>query len=256
MTQLFQDDRDPVTIARPRSGHRGTAHVATRPTARSPLLEKSAAKIFLILHDSFTGKSLVRPSAIKRAIIGAELADLIMARRIGMENDRIVLADEGGRGTDNLSAFLVETIRSQPDAHTVPVWVATLADRLFDLLATLLVADGIVHRVSGGRILRRSAERFPAQDLLAAAGPRLRLEHALRSASDPDLPTQVVAALIGSIGAARVVDLDGDRGAVRRRIEGITKALPVDLRDLIIGMEVAHASGELPPSLRLHSSDS
>ncbi len=225
-------------------------------SGRSPLLEKSAAKIFLILHDSFTGKPVVRLSAIKRAIMGAELADLIMARRIGMENDQIVLADEGRRGADHLSAFLVETIRGQPDAYTVPVWVATLADRVFDLLATLLVTEGIVRRESGLRLIGRSADRFPAQDLLAAVGPRLRLEHAMRSDDELELSWQVVAALIGSIGAAKVIDADGDRGAIRRRVEEITKALRLDLRDLIIGMEVAHASGELPPSLRLRTTNS
>jgi hypothetical protein len=219
------------------------------------LLDKSASKVFLILHDSFTGKPVVRPSAIKRGIIGAEIADLILARRIGMENDRIVLADEGRRGADHLSAFLLESIRSQPDAHTVPVWVATLADRLFDLLATLLVTEGIVRRSPGSRLVR-SSDRFPAQDLLAAAGPRLRLEHALRSPGDLDITSSIVAALLGSIGAGRVLDADGNRGAIRRRIEEVTASLPVDLRDLIIGMEVAHASGELPPSLRLRTTDS
>jgi hypothetical protein len=221
-------------------------------SSRRVLLEKSASKLFLILHDSFSGKPVVRQSAIKRGIIGAELADLIIARRIGMENDRIVLADEGKRGTDYLSTFMMESIRSQPDAFTVPVWVATLSNRLFDLLATLLVNAGVVHRVPGSR-LRRTADRFPPADLLAAAGPRVRLEHDLVSAAELDLPTQVVAALIGSIGAARTIDTDNGRGVARRRIEEITSALLVDLRDLIIGMEVAHASGELPPSLRLHS---
>lgn len=220
--------------------------------SRKALLDKSATKLFLILHDSFSGKPVVRQSAIKRGVIGAELADLIMARRIGMENDRIVLADEGRRGADYLSTFLLESIRSQPEAYSVPVWVATLANRLFDLLASLLVSEGVVRRVPGSR-LRRSADRFLPEDLLAAAGPRVRLEHDLNSAADLDLPTQIVAALIGAIGAARTIDTDNGRGVARRRIEQITSGLPLDLRDLIIGMEVAHASGELPPSLRLHT---
>jgi hypothetical protein len=246
------DDRTPQDDNRQNDNRQND----NREDGRSRLLETSAAKIFLILHDLFTGKPVVRQSAIKRAIIGAELADLILARRIGMENDRIVLADEGRRGVDHLAAFLIESIRNEQDAHTVPVWVATLADRLFDLLASLLANEGIVRRQPGSRLIRRSADRFPAEDLLAAAGPRLRLEHALRSDDEPDLPTQVVAALIGSIGASRVIDPDRERGAVRRRIEEITGALPLDLRDLIIGMEVAHASGELPPSLRLRTTDS
>lgn len=221
-------------------------------SSRRILLDKSATKLFLILHDSFSGRPVVRQSAIKRGIIGAELADLIIAGRIGMENDRIVLADEGRRAADYLSTFMLESIRSQPDAYTVPVWVATLANRLFDLLASLLVNERVVRRVPGSR-LRRTADRFLPEDLLAAAGPRVRLEHDLANSAELDLPTQVVAALIGAIGAARTIDTDEGRGLARRRIEEITSNLPLDLRDLIIGMEVAHASGELPPSLRLHS---
>lgn len=230
-------------------------HYGGEETSGGRLLAKSASKIFLILHDSFSGKPLIRQSAIKRGVIGAEIADLILARRIGMENDRIVLADGGRRGADNLSAFLLESIRNQSDAHTVPVWVATLADRLFELLATLLISEGVVRRVTNKRLLGRAADSFPAQNLLAAAGPRLRLEHALRSPEDLDITYAIVAALLGSIGAARVLDTDGDRGATRRRIEEVTASLPLDLHDLIIGMEVAHASGELPPSLRLRTSD-
>jgi hypothetical protein len=219
---------------------------------RSPLLDKSAAKIFLILHDSFTGKPLVRMNAIKRGVIGAELADLVQSRRIAMENDRVVVAGLGMRDGDHLSAFLLDTIRSQPDAHTVSAWAATLAERYFDLLATLLTNEGIVRRVSRPRMVGRSNELFPAQDLLAAAGPRLRIEHALRTPAELDLSSRVVAALLGSVGAAKVIDLDGNRGVTRRRIEEITKALPVDLRELVIGMEVAHASG-VPASLRLRT---
>jgi Golgi phosphoprotein 3 (GPP34) len=175
-----------------------------------------------------------------------------MARRLGMENDRIVLADESRRGADAISGFMLESIRAQPDAYTVPVWVATMANRLFDLLASLLVSEGIVRRARSTR-LHRTADRFLPGDLLAAAGPRVRLEHDLNYAAELDLPTQVVTALIGAIGAARTIDADGSRSVVRRRIEEITRGLPLDLRDLIIGMEVAHASGELPPSLRLHT---
>jgi hypothetical protein len=163
-----------------------------------------------------------------------------------------VLADEGRRGSDPLSGFMLESIRSQPDAYTVPVWVATLANRLFDLLASLLVSEGVVRRVPGSR-LRRTPDRFYPQDLLSAAGPRVRLEHDLNHATELDLGSQVVAALIGAIGAARTIDTDNGRGVARRRIEEITANLPLDLRDLVVGMEVAHASGELPPSLRLHT---
>lgn len=193
---------------------------------------------------------------MKRGVVGAELAELVLDRRIGMENDRIVLADPGSRSSEPVSAFVLDAIRGQSEAHPVPVWVAAVADQIFDLVTTRLIDEDIVHRVGGSRLLlRRSAYRFPATDLLAAAGPRLRLEHLLRAPRELDPASSVCAAVLGAVGAARVLNADGDRAATRQTIATITEAFPVDLRSLVTGLEVAHAAGELPPSLRLRTSD-
>jgi hypothetical protein len=212
--------------------------------------DKLASRVFLILHDQFSGKPLLRPTAVKIAVAGAELAELTLAHRIGMENDRIVVADARPRKLDHVSTFVIDSIRSQRDSHTVPVWLAALAERLFDLVATQLVDEGVVHRQRGGVLLGRSATRFPAADLLAASGPRVRLEHVLRTPRELDPASAAVAAVLGAVGAERVLDPDGDRGAVRNVIASATAGLTVDLRSLVMGIEVAHASGELRPTLR------
>ncbi|WP_219418860.1 GOLPH3/VPS74 family protein [Pseudonocardia nigra] len=214
-----------------------------------------AERVFLILHDPFTGKPAVRASALKRAVTGAELAELILEHRIGMENDRIVLADARVQKTDYISSFVLTSIRGQKDVHSVPVWVAALAERLFDLVAGRLTNAGIVHRTGGPGLLRRSAQRFAATDLLAAARPRLRLEHMLRTPQELDVPSAACAAVLAAVGADRVLDVDGDRAAIRQVIAAARTSLPVDLRNLVTGLEVAHASAELPPSLRLRTSD-
>lgn len=217
--------------------------------------DKLATSIFLILHDPFTGKPSLGAGALKCGVTGAELAELITDRRLGMENDRIVLADAEPQGADEIATFVLQTIRSQTEAHTVPSWVAALADPLFDLVATRLVDEGVVHRAGRG-LLGRGPERFPSVDLLRAAGPRVRLEHMLREPDELDPAGSVCAAVLGALGADRVLDVDGDRAAVRRAIAAVTDSLPVDLRSLLTGLEVAHASGALPPSLRLRVSDS
>jgi hypothetical protein len=231
----------------------------TDPVSR----DKLAARMFLILHDSFTGKPLVRASAVRIAVAGAELADLALARPgrgqlVALENDRVVLSGTRPRRLDYISSFVVDSIRSQPDAHPATVWTAALADHVFDLVVTQLLTDGVVQRQQGG-LFGRSSRRFPALDLLAAAGPRVRLEHALRSDAGPgeettlDEETAVLLAVLAAVGGERTLDLD--RAARRRLTAAAAEALPLDLRSLVTGIEVAHASGELPQSLRLRTSD-
>jgi hypothetical protein len=59
--------------------------------------------------------------------------------------------------------------------------------------------------------------------------------------------------VLAAVGGERTLDID--RATRRQRIAPITDSLPVDLRSLVTGIEVAHASGELPQSVRLRTSD-
>jgi hypothetical protein len=228
----------------------GAGEVA--PAARSKL----ATRIFLVLHDSFTGKALVRSSAVRLAVAGAELAELALARpergqMIALENDRVVLAEARPRRVDYISSFVIDSIRGQGEAHTAMAWTAALADRVFDMIATQLVGEGVVRRQRG--LFGRSARRYPAVDLLAAAGPRVRLEHKLRTPSELDTDAAVCLAVLAAVGGERT--LEGDRSTVRQLVASVTESLSVDLRTLVTGIEVAHASGELPQSIRLRTSD-
>jgi hypothetical protein len=219
--------------------------------------DKLAPRMFLILHDSFTGKALVRASAVRLAVAGAELAELALARPdrgqlIALENDRVVLAGTRPRRLDYISSFVVDSIRSQPEAHPAMTWAAALADHVFDLVVTQLITEGVVQRQQSG-LFGRSSRRFPAVDLLAAAGPRVRLEHALRSDDALSEETATCVAVLAAVGGERTLDID--RAARRRLTAAARQALPLDLRSLVTGIEVAHASGELPQSLRLRTSD-
>jgi hypothetical protein len=214
--------------------------------------DKLAARIFLILHDPFSGKPAVGPTALRCAIVGAELAELILTRRIAMENDLVVIGDATAPGSDDISAFVVDSINRQPDAYGVPTWLAAIGDALYELVAARLLGTGILARSRG--LIGRSP-RYPAANLLAAVGPRIRLEHMVRRPRDRDPEGTVCAALLGAIGAAGTIDVDASRRATRRGLAELTETLPVDLRSLVMSVEVAHASGSLPPSLRLRPSN-
>ncbi len=213
--------------------------------------DKLAARIFLILHDSFSGKAAVGPAAMRCALVGAELAELMLARRIAVENDLVVRGDPGAPGSCDISAFVVDSINRQAGSYGVPTWLGVLGDALYELVAARLVGAGILVRSRG--LVGRSF-RYPAANLLAAAGPRVRLEHMVRRPRDRDVSGAVCAALLGAVGAAGALETDGSRRSMRRTLTGIAESLPEDLRNLVMSVEVAHESGSLPPSLRLRPS--
>lgn len=194
-------------------------------------------RMFLVLHNPFTGKPAVNPDLLRCGLVAAALADLMLARRLGMENDRVVVADPGDTGADEVGAFVVESIQRQPTAHTVRSWVEALADVLYELVARRLVDEGIVRREQGGRrFLRRGPDRFPALDLLRASGPRLRLEHMLRTPREMDLPGATFAAILGALEVERVLDVDRNRAEVRRAVAAAGAQLPIDLRSMVDGV--------------------
>lgn len=202
--------------------------------------EMLVRRMFLLLHNPFNGKAEIGHDLLTCALVAAELADLVISRRLGMENDRIVVAETRGSGNDEIGAFVLESIRRQPTAHTVRSWVEALADVLYELVARGLVADGIVRRQEGGRrLLRRSPDRFPAVDLMRASGPRLRLEHMLRTPREREVTGAALAAVLGALEVDRILDVDRDRSAVRAAVADATGSLPLDLRALVSGVEGA-----------------
>jgi Golgi phosphoprotein 3 (GPP34) len=209
--------------------------------------DRLSARIFLILHDPFNGKPAVGPTAMRCAIAGAELAELILAARIAIADDRIVAGHPAGPGGDAISAFVLDSINRQPTAYGVQTWLGAIGDAMYELVANRLVKAGILARSRGlvGRV-----HRYPAADLLAAAGPRVRLEHMVRRPRERDTEGAVCAALLGAVGAAGVLETDGSRRSMRRNLAGIAESLPADLRRLVMSVEVAHESGSLPPSGR------
>jgi hypothetical protein len=211
--------------------------------------DKLAARLFLILHDPFSGRCAVSPMALRCALVGAELAELILNRRVAMANGLIVPGDASALGTDALSAFVVGAITRQPDNYPVPVWLAAIGDAVAELVAARLMEVGILVRTKS--LLRRRG-RFPAINLLAAAGPRVRLEYMVRTPEDADVASATCAALIDAVGAARVLQGDTSRRDLRRGLAALAAMLTTDLRSLVTSVEVAYASGSLPPSLRLH----
>jgi Golgi phosphoprotein 3 (GPP34) len=199
-----------------------------------------AADFFLIAHDEFSGKLRISPDLLCCGLVGGQLADLIVANRLAVEGGRVLVTDDRSEARDEVGDYVVESISRQTSTHSVRVWVETLQEVLYELIGRRLINDGVVRREQGGRqLMRRRPDRFPATDLLAAARPRLRLEHMLRTPQEFDLPGAILAVLVGAVGVETVLDPEIDRTAARELTTRLEENFPADLRALIEGVRAA-----------------
>jgi ABC-type phosphate transport system ATPase subunit len=87
-------------------------------------------EFFLIAHDEFSGKLRISQDLLGCGLVGAQLADLVMARRIGIEAGRVLITDTPGDAGDEVGAYVIETLTRQTSTHSVRVWIETFADVL------------------------------------------------------------------------------------------------------------------------------
>lgn len=211
--------------------------------ARQPL----ALDFFLIAHDPFDdGRLRIGTELLGCGLVGAELADLVLARRLGIDGDHLVVLESGGQ-LEEVDDYVIEAVGSQDLEHPVRTWVEPLQDGLYALLARKLVASGTIRRQQGTRRLARGRQpdRFPANDLLAASRPQQNLEALLRAPRDLTLSAGVLAALIGVLGIDRLLTPDLDRTFLRELLAEIEQNLPTDLRVVCDGVRTATAEMSL-----------
>ena len=207
--------------------------------------EHLGARLFLIAHDEFSGKPHVGQELLGCGLVGAVLADLVLAGAVTLANGRVVVTDLSPPGMDEVTGYAMESIRRQETSHTVRTWTSNLADPMHELIAEDLIGRGILRRETGRGLLRSRVDRFPAADLLRAAAPRIRLEHMIRRPRELDLPGGVVAALLWALGIDRILDPAIDRVDSRKLVDEVLAHLPPDLAQLLAGVTAAGAAVSL-----------
>jgi Golgi phosphoprotein 3 (GPP34) len=207
---------------------------------RQPL----ATAFFLFAHDTFSGKLLISADLLGCGLVGAQMAELILAGRLQMLDGKVAVSEPRGDGSDTISAYVMDSVSRQPQAHAVRTWTENLGPMLTELVARAALDEGIVQRETSG-VLRRKADRFPALDLVRAAAGRVRVEHALRHPKDMDLRVGILTALVFAVGADRLLDPGIDRLRARALVAEVGENLPGAIRQLLDGLAAAIAAVSL-----------
>ncbi len=206
-----------------------------------------AVDFFLIAHDPFDdGRLRISPELLGCGLVGAEIADLMLDRRLGLDGDSLVVLDPGGQ-LDEADDYVIEAVGSQSSTHPVRSWVEPLQDGLYALIADVVVGAGTVRRMPGPRRIARGRQpdRFPAADLLAACRAQQDLEALLGTPSQLTLAAGVLAALIGVLGIDGLLNPQLDRPVLRELLAEIEQNLPADLQAVCDGVRAVTAEVSL-----------
>jgi Golgi phosphoprotein 3 (GPP34) len=211
-----------------------------------------APNLFLVAHDSFTGRMEVSLELVLCGLVAAELAHLVIERRLGLADDRVVVTERAGsvrppaRSPEDAAGaeiddYVVTSVRQQQSTHSVRAWADSLGEVLYGLVADNLVEQGVVRRERRRGIGRRTGDRFPAADLLRASGPRLRLDHMVREPATFNLAGAVNVALLGALGIERLLETE----PTKEFLEELNRNLPTQLQMLMGGTAAAAAAVSL-----------
>lgn len=200
-----------------------------------------AEQFFLIGHDEFSGRPAVSNELVECGLVGAMFGALVIEGRLGVKEGKVLVLDSEP-SDDDLANKLVLTVDQQSTDHRVRTWAEQLGSYAYRAIAERLVAAGTLRREVGRNMLGRAGERYPAVNLYDAARPRLKLNHVIRHREELDLDQAVLAALLTAVGIEAVLGVDMNREALRNVINSLLRAMPVQLQELMGGIDEAVAS--------------
>ncbi|GAA3236178.1 hypothetical protein GCM10017691_34170 [Pseudonocardia petroleophila] len=160
--------------------------------------------VFTVLHDPVTGRAATGPRAVRAALFGAQLVSLMVAGRIAVEGDRVVVVGRRGpRHDDPVGDLVVAAVAAPGEPRGVREWAGDLGGAVHDRTAEDLVDAGVLRWEAPRRL--RTAPRWPAADPVRAVRARLELEQRVADPGSFDLPGAVVLALVLAAGADDVL---------------------------------------------------
>ena len=203
-----------------------------------------AGAFLLLMHDEFSGRPRCSADLLRGGLVGAELAELVIAGRLGVADGRVHPLDADARRRP-ARRRIRHGVRSRP---APPPHRANLDGEprraVEEMVVTELVEDGVIRRETRG-FGRLRTERCPALDLLRAAAPRARIERMLTAPRELDLAGAFTIAMMWALGIETVLDARAERGGVDL-VERIRARMPAALRGVarrrrqLVGGLLAH----------------
>jgi hypothetical protein len=199
-----------------------------------------ADEIFLVGHDEDSGKPLISDLALDTALAGAILGELVLADRISVTDQTLVLPHNATPVGNEAADLALSEIVQQPERYPVRAWSEHLREAVRALVGARLERAGMVERVES-RVMLRTTVRYLPRNRVSAAAAEARIRYMM---DNPAALDEQTAALAGLMLASNLEFVMGGASAreVRERLTDMTGVLRPDLRSLVAGIESAVAA--------------
>jgi len=200
-----------------------------------------ADDLYLLAHDDRTGKPLLPPRPLGTGLAGALLAELMLARCIGLRSDAAVVIGQDVPPAAVHGHMLLKLIADEPSPLPVRTWLGFLSQTAARDVALRLEQAGYLTRVRS-RVPGRPGRMVPVSPDWAFA-PMLRVRSALDQGREP---TPHAAALTGlAVACGLGFRLDQYQTQAGRSTGDAVAYLPPDPRQLIIQTQITVSAAVL-----------
>jgi hypothetical protein len=212
-----------------------------------PQPTRLADQFFLAAHDHDTGslRTRLHKAGMELGLAGALLCELILERRIDVQQDRIVLVSRAPM-QDILAQTVLEDIVTEmhvaKQPHTVRVWLVYLSHSSVTQVRNRLCFTGILSEVPGRRWWGATANKYRAADINQALGPEAAVHSLLThgQASNNSMTAITFAALADACGLLpKLTWWHEQKVGLRRRLGQLRDQLPRPLKELVDQTEAA-----------------
>ncbi len=181
-----------------------------------------AEELFLLAHDSSSGKAKIGSTELDLGLAGALLLELSLAERVGVEDGRVRVIDPGPLGDSLLDAALAK-IANEPRPRRPQSWVTRLKGGIRDAVCDRLVEAGVLgltrHKAAGIFAVRR----VPEADGTVKREVMARLHDVVVQGASPQPRTAALVSLTLACGMPGKLFPGADRGQVKRRMRQIAE---------------------------------
>jgi hypothetical protein len=204
--------------------------------------------LFLISYDEAAGRSGLAPDLLACGLVGAQLADLVLAGALTVGTDDRVLPARPGPAappTGEAATLVLDSIAHEPRPHPVRSWIDALGGPLTEAVRNDLVQRGVLVQTSERTLLGRRRDRLGAADTAAARAPSLALREMVRTPATFTLPGAVTLVLVAALGVERLLEPEVDRATARTLARDAAEHLPAPVERLRRGLAETAAAASV-----------
>ncbi|GID91849.1 GPP34 family phosphoprotein [Amorphoplanes digitatis] len=197
-----------------------------------------ADDLYLAAHDTARGRCLLSPATLGLGLAAGLLAELVLWRRLEVQDAKLVVIDERPTAEPATSAVLEQLLR-ESHHRLVREWISFLATGVStELVERRLARAGHVRREEKRRLLGTKV-RFVPTDTSVAGWPGTRIRIATSRGELLDRPDLVLTGLVLATGLDQHMLVTLEANEREYLFDQLRRRLPAELQHLIGHAEAA-----------------